>query len=75
MEPTSVLQAVPKVATQDFWGDKVVLYTMSYMWSMKITVLNTKTLQKYRIHHDRALDDVDVVLMFNTVNHFNATGG
>ena len=25
---------------RDFWGDEVVLYAMSYMWSMKITVLN-----------------------------------
>ena len=42
---------------------------------MKITVLNTKTLQEYRIHHDRVMDeDLDVVLTFNVVNHFNAAG-
>ena len=59
----------------DFWGDEVVLYTVSCMWSMKITVLNMKTLQEYRICHDRILDDVNMVLMFNAVNHFNAAGG
>ena len=44
------------------------------MWSMKITVLNMKTLQEYRIQHDRVLDQDDVVLTYNAVNHFNATG-
>ena len=58
----------------DFWGDEVDLYTISSMWSMKITVLNMETLQKYRIHHDRVLDDVDVIITFNTVNHFNVAG-
>ena len=44
------------------------------MWSMKITVLNMKTLQEYRIYHERVMNDVDVVITFNVVNHFNATG-
>ena len=44
------------------------------MWSMKITVLNTKTLQEYRICHDRRLDHVDVAVTFNASNHFNAAG-
>ena len=72
---TPVFQAVPELLLKrDFWGDEVVLYSVSCMWSMKITVLNMKTLQEYRIHHNRVLDKTDMVLSFNAVNHFNATG-
>ena len=38
-------------------------------------MLNMRTLQEYRIKHDRRLDGADVVITFNAVNHFNATGG
>ena len=72
--PLSFKQYLRLLLRRDFWGDEVVLYAMSCMWSMKITILNMKTLQEYRICHDRVLDDVDMVLMFNAVNHFNATG-
>ena len=58
---------------RSFWGDKVILYAVSCMWRLKITILNTKTLQEYRIHHDRVLDHADAVLTFSN-NHFNAAG-
>ena len=58
----------------DFWGDEVVLYAISCMWSMKVMVLNTKTLQEYHIHHDCQLDNIDVAVTFNASNHFNAAG-
>ena len=44
------------------------------MWAVKITVLNSKTLQEYRIRHDRAMEEVDVVLVYNGSSHFNAAG-
>ena len=59
---------------RDFWGDEVVLFVVSCMWSVKITVLNTKTLQEYRIRHDRAMEDADMVVTYNGSNHFNAAG-
>ena len=58
----------------DFWGNEVTLYTISCMWSMKITILNTKTLQEYCICHDCQLDHIDVAVTFNASNHFNAAG-
>ena len=77
MEPTSVLQAVylKLLLQRDFWGDEVVLYAISCMWHMKITMLNMRTLQEYRICHDRRMDDADVVITFNAMNCFNAAGG
>ena len=72
--PLSYKQYLCLLLRRDFWGDEVVLYAIYYMWSMKITVLNTKTLQEYRIHHDRTLDQADIVITYNAHNHFNAAG-
>ena len=52
----------------------MVLYTVTCMWSMKITVLNTKTMQEYRIRHDHMMDKADVVITYNADNHFNTAG-
>ena len=35
------------------------------MWKVKITILNMKTLQEYRIHHDRMMEDTDIVITYN----------
>ena len=70
--PLSFKQYLCLLLQRDFWGDEVVLYAILCMWSLKITILNTKTLQEYRIHHDRTMDFTDVVIMYNAVNHFNA---
>ena len=72
--PLSYKQYLCLLLWRDFWGDGVVLYAISCMWSMKITVLNTKTMQEYRIHHDRMMDFADVMITYNAVNHFNAMG-
>ena len=56
--PLSFKEYLRLLLRRDFWGDKVVLYAMSCMWSMKITVLNMKTLQEYRIQHNRVLDQL-----------------
>ena len=55
--PLSFRQYLHLLLRRDFWGDEVVLFAVSCMWSVKITVLNTKTLQEYRIRHDRAMED------------------
>ena len=47
--PLSYRQYLRLLLWRDFWGDEVVLYAISCMWSIKITVLNMKTLQEYRI--------------------------
>ena len=72
--PLSFKQYLCLLLWGNVWGDEVVLFTVSCMWSMKITVLNMKMLQEYRIHHDQPLDKTDIVLMYNVCNHFNAAG-
>ena len=50
--PLSFKEYLRMLLHLDFWGDEVILYAILCMWSMKIMVLNTKTLQEYHIHHD-----------------------
>ena len=47
--PLSFKQYLHLLLQRDFWGDEVVLFAVSCMWSMKITVVNTKMLQEYQI--------------------------
>ena len=72
--PLSYRQYLHLLLWRDFWGDEVVLFVVSCMWSVKITVLKMKTLQQYRIRHDRAMEGADMVITYNRSNYFNAAG-
>ena len=45
--PFSYKTYLTKLMEWTFWGDEVVLWSVSMMWGLKITVLNSKTLQEY----------------------------
>ena len=72
--PLSYRQYLHLLLRRDFWGDEVVLFALSCMWSVKITVVNSKTMQEYRIRHDWQMDEADIVVVYNGVNHFTAAG-
>ena len=65
--PLSFKQYLHLLLWRDFWGDEVVLYAILCMWSLKITILNMKTLQEYRIHHNRMMDSTNVVITYNAL--------
>ena len=56
------------------WGDDACLYALSKLFSLRITILNGKNLEEYRIRHDNPLALVDLVLVFNGKNHYSAVG-
>ena len=72
--PYSYREYCCNVLDRRFWGDAVVLYTVSCMWALKITVVDSKTLQQYRVRHSVPLRDADVVVAFNSSLHFTAAG-
>ena len=72
--PFSYKTYLVKLLERTFWGDKVVLWSVSMMWGLKITVLNSKTLQEYRVRHDVAIKHVDVALVYNASTHYSAAG-
>ena len=42
--PFTYKQYCKNVLDKRFWGDALILYTVSCMWAVKITVVNSKTL-------------------------------
>ena len=50
--PFSYKTYLTKLMDRSFWGDKVVLWSVFMMWGLKIMMVNSKTLQEYRVHHD-----------------------
>ena len=59
---------------RDFWGDEVVLYAISCMWNLCITVFNSHTDQEYRVRHGAIMDKADVNLVLNEGTHYSARG-
>ena len=63
-----------KLLEVQFWGDEVILWSISMMWHLKISAVNSKTLQEFRISHDCTLHHVDVVFIYNSHTHYSAAG-
>ncbi len=61
------------MAKPDFWGDAVVLKAFSKLFNWRITVVNQPDLTSYRFCHNKVLNDVDMVLVYNGVNHYWGT--
>ena len=57
-----------------FWGDEVILYAVSCMWNLQITVFNSCTDQEYHICHNAIMDQADVNLILNGGTHYSAGG-
>ena len=72
--PFSYKTYLTKLMDWSFWGDEVVLWSVSMIWGLKIMVVNSKTLQEYRVHHDVAMQHVDVGLVYNASTHYTAAG-
>ena len=73
-QPFSYKQYCRQVLDKRFWEDAVILYAISCLWALKITVLNSQTLQEYRVRHGVAMRHVDIDLVFNGSCHYTAAG-
>ena len=67
-------QYCKNVLDKRFWGDALILYAVSCMWAVKITVVNSKTLQQYKVRHTASLRDADIALVYNSSFHYTAAG-
>ena len=72
--PLSYKQYLQHVLQWHFWGDEIILYAISCMWNLWITVLNSRTLEEYRIWHSFSLVDADVGIIYNCGSHYSAAG-
>ena len=57
-----------------FWGDEVVLYAVSAMWNLRITVFNSKTDEEYRVRQNMVMDHADINTVYNAWTHYFAAG-
>ena len=59
-----------------FWGGGgvVILNVVSCVWALKITVINSKVLQQYRVWHHAPLKGVNTAIVFIVSCHFIAAG-
>ena len=72
--PFSYKTYLTKMLDRQFWGDEIVLWSVSMMWDLKITVVKSKTLQEYRFRHNVALWHVNIGLVYNANTHYTAAG-
>ena len=72
--PLSYKQYLRHVLQHCFWGDEIILYAISCMWNLQITVLNSRTLEEYQIWHSFSLADADVGTVYNCGSHYSAAG-
>ena len=72
--PLSYKQYLQHVLQHHLWGDEIILYAISCMWNLQITVLNSRTLEEYQIQHSFSLADADVDTIYNCGSHYSAAG-
>ena len=72
--PYSYKEYCRHVQDRRFWGDALVLYAISSMWALKITVVNSKTLEEYQVRHIAPLRKVNIRLVYNAFCHYTAAG-
>ena len=72
--PLSYKSYCRALLNKKFWGDEVILYAVSCMWNLWITVFNLHTDEEYRIRHNAIMDQADVNLVLNGGPHYSAGG-
>ena len=51
-----------------------MLYAMSAMWNLCITVFNSETDEEYRVRHNVVMDHADINTVYNAGTHYSAAG-
>ena len=72
--PYSYKEYCRNILDRRFWGDALILYAISCMWALKITVLNSKILEEYQVRHTAPLMKANIGLVYNASCHYTAAG-
>ena len=72
--PFSHRKYCKNILDKRFCGDALILYTVPCMWAVTITVVDSKTLQQYKVRHITGLRDTDIALAFDSSSHYMAAG-
>ena len=72
--PISFKEYLRKLLKRGFWGEDMVLYALSCIYDIRITVLNVHTLDEYRYRHSKPIAEADMVLIFTGSNYYLYAG-
>ena len=64
--PFTVREYLHSINKPREYGDFIMLKLISSMWAVKITVLRSDSLAEVRFRYDADIDDVDIVLVYNS---------
>ena len=72
--PLSYKSYCRALLNKKFWGDEIILYAVSCMWDLRITIFNSRTGQEYHVRHSVVMDQADVNLVLNGGTHYSVAG-
>ena len=72
--PFSYKSYLMHLLDHDSWGDHIVLHAISKLWEVWVMILHSSNLRETRIHHNKALGNAEVVMVFNDQAHYNGAG-
>ena len=55
-------------------GDQIVIFVLSIMWGLRISVYNVGIQQQIQYRHNCTLKYTDLVLVYNGISHYSAVG-
>ena len=73
-EPISYKEYLTRMLKRGQWGYDIILHAFASLCDVRITVVNAARLEEYRIRHDIPLKKVDVILIYNSRNHYSYAG-
>jgi hypothetical protein len=56
------------------WGDSVILWIISIMWGVGITVVDGESLDRTRIRHSMSMREANIVLVHASACHYIPAG-
>ena len=68
--PFTFVEYLEHLLKDSAWGDQWVLYFVSCMWQLSVTIVKADTLQQYRIRHNNSWWLTDLVLLHCNNNHY-----
>ena len=72
--PQSVCSYMQDLLQTTFWADEIVLRVLSIIYKLTITVIRGDTGREERVHHNRELSEVDIVLVLTGRGHYSPAG-
>ena len=72
--PISYREYLKLMLKRGTWGEDVVLHSLACLFDIRITVVNSASLEEYRYRHNLPLHRADVVLIYNGANHYLYAG-